>query len=74
MSFQLKFPDHYRIHPVLCVSQLKPYYSPVSLSSTEPGDGDVPPLPPVKEDGAVFTVREILDSRHRGGVPEYLVD
>lgn len=74
LSFKLKLPDHYCIHPVFYVSQLKPYHSPVSLSSTEPGDGDVHPLLSVKEDWAVFTVQRILDSWHWGAVLEYLVN
>ncbi len=32
------------------------------------------PLPLIQEDGAIYEVRAILDSRHRGGKLEYLVD
>lgn len=61
-------------NPVFHVSQLKPFHSPVSPVPTEPGTVDEPPLPPVEEDGGVFSVKEILDSRRRGGRIEYLVD
>ncbi|XP_067243120.1 chromobox protein homolog 7-like [Chanodichthys erythropterus] len=33
-----------------------------------------PPLPLILDDGAAYEVREILDSRRRGGLLEYLID
>ncbi len=70
VTFQLKLPSQYRIHPTFHVSLLKPYHSPVS-PSTEPG-----PItePLILEDGAVYKVRTILDSQCHGGRLEYLVD
>ncbi len=73
VMFQLKLPPQYRIHPTFHVSLLKPYHSPVS-PSTEPGPITELPLPLILEDGAVYEVRTILDSRRRGGRLEYLVD
>ncbi|XP_039504260.1 chromobox protein homolog 2-like [Pimephales promelas] len=43
-------------------------------SIIEPEPVEEPPLPLVLEDGTVYTVKEILDSRRRGGRLEYLVD
>ncbi len=73
VTFQLKLPPQYRIHPTFHVSLLKPYHSQVS-PSIEPGLITEPPLPLILEDGAVYEVRTILDSRRRGGWLEYLVD
>ncbi len=73
VTFQLKLLPQYRIHPTSHVSLLKPYHSPVS-PSTEPGPITEPPLPLILEDGAVYEVRTILDSRRCGGRLEYLVD
>ncbi len=73
VTFQLKLPPQCRIHPTFHVSLLKTYHSPVS-PSTEPGPITEPPLPLILEDGAVYEVRTIFDSRHRGGWLEYLVD
>ncbi|MGL5501318.1 MAG: hypothetical protein ACRDCK_09275 [Plesiomonas shigelloides] len=66
-------PSHYRIHPTFHVSLLKPCHSPVSVSSTEPDPDEGPPLPLISEDGTIYTVQDILDSRRRGGLLEYLV-
>ncbi|KAK3532299.1 hypothetical protein QTP86_016063, partial [Hemibagrus guttatus] len=51
----------------------------VCLSTREirlqPGDGAAePPLPLLLDDGTAYEVKEILDSRRRGGQLEYLVD
>ncbi len=73
VTFQLKLPPQYRIHPTFHVSLLKPYHSPVS-PSTEPGPITETPLTLILEDGEVYEVRTILDSRRRGGWLEYLVD
>jgi len=72
VTFQLNLPPQYRIHSTFHVSLLKPYHSPVS-PSTEPGLITETPLPLIQEDGAIYEVRAILDSR-RGGKLEYLVD
>ncbi len=73
VTFRLQLPPQYRINSTFHVSLLKPCHSPVS-SSTEPGPSRVPPLPLILEDGAIYEVKEILDSRRHGGRLEYLVD
>ncbi len=73
VTYQFQLPPQYRIHPSFHVSLLKPYHSPVS-PSTESGPTEEPPLPLILEDGTIYKVNEILDSRCRGGQLEYLVD
>ncbi|KAK3532716.1 hypothetical protein QTP86_028085 [Hemibagrus guttatus] len=51
----------------------RPHHSSV-LPSTEPGEAEEPPLPLIVDEGPAYLVKDILDSRHRGGHLEYLVD
>ncbi len=55
------------------VSLLKPHHNPVPVS-TEPGQTEEPPLPLILDEGTVYKVKEILESRRRGGQLEYIVD
>ncbi|KAK3506429.1 hypothetical protein QTP70_002153 [Hemibagrus guttatus] len=74
VTYKRQLPPEYRIHPTFHVSLLQPHHPSVS-PSTEPGiDAAEPPIPLLLDDGAAYGVREILDSRRRGGQLKYLVD
>ncbi|KAL0186389.1 hypothetical protein M9458_018059, partial [Cirrhinus mrigala] len=70
VTYQLQLPPRYCIHPTLHVSLLKPF-SPSATDTT--GAEAVPPPPEVLDQLSIYTVHEILDSRHRGGRLEYLI-
>ncbi|KAL0186165.1 hypothetical protein M9458_017835, partial [Cirrhinus mrigala] len=71
VTFQLQLPPRYRIHPTFHVSLLKPFFP----SATEPPGAELEPPPPeVLDQPSIYTLREILDSRRRGGHLEYLID
>ncbi len=72
VTYQFQLPDHYRISPTFHVSLLKPFTNPLLPSSSEHEVSPPPPEVEVSED--IYRVKEILDSRRRGGRIQYLID
>uniref|UniRef100_A0A9J7YGU5 Gypsy retrotransposon integrase-like protein 1 n=1 Tax=Cyprinus carpio carpio TaxID=630221 RepID=A0A9J7YGU5_CYPCA len=72
VSFRLALPNTYRISPTFHMSLLKPAAAP-----EEEGEGrsrEQSPQPVQVESEETYQVRELLDSRRRGRVLQYLVD
>ncbi len=73
VSFRLALPAHYRISPTFHVSLLKPAGGPRGEEVLEEaGDQRVSPI--VVDGQEAYQVREILYSRRRGRLLQYLVD
>ncbi len=73
VSYRLALPAEYRISPTFHVSLLKPAGGPrEERDQDEVSDESTPPL--IVDGEEAYQVREILDSRRRGRVLQYLVD
>ncbi len=73
VSFRLDLPADYRISPTFHVSLLKPAGGPEGERFLEEVvDESTPPI--IVDGEEAYQVREILDSRRRGWVLQYLVD
>ncbi len=73
VSYRLALPAEYRISPTFHVSLLKPAGGPRGeMDQDEVADESTPPL--IVDGEEAYQVREILDSRCRGRVLQYLVD
>ncbi len=73
VSFRLALPANYRISPTFHVSLLKPAGGASGVEDQEEaGDQGAPPI--IMDGEEVHRVQEILDSRRRGRVLQYLID
>ncbi len=73
VSFRLSLPANYRISPTFHVSLLKPAGGAIGVEDQEEaGDQGAPPI--IMDGEEVYRVQEVLDSRRRGRVLQYLVD
>ena len=73
VSFRLDLLSHYRISPTFHVSLLKPAVEPGGEGDQdEAAPAETPPLMDAEE--SIYQINQILDSRRRGGVLQYLAD
>ncbi|KAG1925560.1 retrotransposable element [Pimephales promelas] len=75
VSFRLALPSNYRISPTFHTSLLKPAGGPrAEEEEQEKQIGDQGPSPILVEGEEAYQVRDLLDSRRRGRLLQYLVD
>lgn len=72
VSFRLALPNHFRISPTFHVSLLKPADGPSEEGEEMSGDQGPPTI--MIEGEEAYRVHELLDSRRRGRILQYLVD
>ncbi len=72
VSFRLALPANYRISPTFHVSLLKPAGGPNAEEEEQSSDQGPPPI--LVDGEEVYQIRDLLDSRCRGGLLQYLVD
>uniref|UniRef100_A0A4W5MJG2 Integrase catalytic domain-containing protein n=1 Tax=Hucho hucho TaxID=62062 RepID=A0A4W5MJG2_9TELE len=72
VSFRLALPSNYRISPTFHVSLLKPAGGPRAEEEEQTSDQGPPPI--LVDGEEAYQVRDLLDSRRRGRLLQYLVD
>ena len=68
-SYRIRYPAHVGLHPVIHVSQLKPYHDPSAFPGRPPINRAVEKIP-TKDD---WIIKSIIGHRTNQGVKEYLV-
>ena len=67
VTYKIDFPKKIRIHPIIHVSELEPYYEDTFKRKKEP------PPPIIVNDEEEYEVEEILDKRKHYGKIQYLI-
>jgi hypothetical protein len=67
VTYKLDLPKKYRIHPIIHVSELEPYYED-NFNRTQ-----APPPPVIIDDEEEYEVEKILDKRKHYGKIQYLI-
>ena len=67
VTYKIDFPKNIRIHPIIHVSELEPYYEDTFKRKKEP------PPPIIVNDEEEYEVEEILDKRKHYGKTQYLI-
>ena len=74
VAYRLQLPHQYRISPTFHFSLLKPMVGGEGVPVHAPLSGPAPPPPLLLDDGPVYAVRTLLQSRRRRGRLQYLVN
>jgi len=67
VTYKIKFPKKYKVHPIIHVSELEPFFE------DDFGRNQPPPPPIIVDDNEEYEVEEILDKRRHYGKIQYLI-